>query len=387
MISNLLELRKFVAPEFVYGLQARHLAGRYVRNWGAHRVMVVTDPGVIAAGWTEEMVRSLEQEGIHFVVFKEISPNPRDHEVMEGVRCYQREGCDALLAIGGGSVIDCAKGIGIVVANGGNVLDFEGVDQVPMPMPPLICIPTTGGTSADVSQFAIINHTAEKVKIAIISKAVVPDAALVDPQTLVTLSPYLTACTGMDALVHAVEAFVSNAASPLTDMHALQAVKLIHEHLALSIADPGDLEHRGGVMLASLEAGLAFSNASLGCVHALAHSLGGYLDLPHGECNALLLPQVVEFNFSSAPERFHQIGDSLGLNLKGLSSDACCQALVRHLTEMRQQLGIPGTLKDRGLAPTDIPILATKALRDPCNATNPRTPTGRDLEIILEASL
>lgn len=384
---SMLDLRKFVAPEFVFGLDARRLAGRYAKNWGARRILVVTDPGVKQAGWTAEAVQSLEAEGLEHRLFENISPNPRDHEVTAGVHYYQQEGCDALLAIGGGSVMDCSKGIGIVVANGGNVLNYEGVDRVHLPMPPLVCIPTTGGTSADVSQFAIINNTAEKVKIAIISKAVVPDVALVDPRTLTTLTAHLTACTGMDALVHAVEAFVSNAASPLTDLHALEAIRLIREHLAPSVKQPDDLVHRGGVMLASLQAGLAFSNASLGCVHALAHSLGGYLDLPHGECNALLLAQVVDYNYPAATERYLRLGEALGLSWQGLKADQCRRALVNHLVEMRSGLGIVGTLKDRGLAAADVIALAGKALRDPCNATNPRVPNRRDLEVILEGAM
>ena len=283
--------------------------------------------------------------------------------------------------------MDCAKGIGIVVANGGNILEYQGVDRVHLPMPPLVCIPTTGGTSADVSQFAIINNTSDRVKIAIISKAVVPDVALIDPKTLTTLNPYLTACTGVDALVHAIEAFVSNAASPLTDMHALEAVRLLTEHLAPSIEKADDLDHRAGVMLASLQAGLAFSNASLGCVHALAHSLGGYLDLPHGECNALLLPQVVDFNFSAAPERYRRLGAALGQNWQGMTGGQSHRALVEFLLKMRTDLGIAGGLKARGLADCDIQTVAEKALRDPCNATNPRQPGQRDLEVILEGAM
>ncbi len=383
----MLELRKFVAPEFLFGLDARHLAGRYAKNWGAQRLLVVTDPGVMAAGWAPEILNSLENEGLQHSLFQAVSPNPRDREVMAGVDFYQQQNCDGLLAIGGGSVMDCAKGIGIVVANGGNILEYQGVDRVHLPMPPLVCIPTTGGTSADVSQFAIINNTADRVKIAIISKAVVPDVALIDPKTLTTLNPYLTACTGMDALVHAIEAFVSNAASPLTDMHALEAVRLLTTHLGPSIENTEDLEHRGGVMLASLQAGLAFSNASLGCVHALAHSLGGYLDLPHGECNALLLPQVVDFNFSSAPERYRRLGKALGQNWQGMTSEQSHSAMVEFLLRMRTDLGIAGGLKTRGLGNSDIQTVASKALRDPCNATNPRQPNQRDLEVILEGAM
>ncbi len=383
----MLELRKFVAPEFLFGLDARLLAGRHAKNWGAQRLLVVTDPGVISAGWAPEILNSLESEGLQHTVFQTISPNPRDYEVMAGVDFYQEQGCDGLLAIGGGSVMDCAKGIGIVVANGGNILEYEGVDRVHLPMPPLVCIPTTGGTSADVSQFAIINNTVERVKIAIISKAVVPDVALIDPKTLTTLSPYLTACTGMDALVHAVEAFVSNASSPLTDMHALEAIRLLNAHLGPSIQKPEDLEHRGGVMLASLQAGLAFSNASLGCVHALAHSLGGYLDLAHGECNALLLAQVVDFNFPAVPERYLRLGEALGQNWRGMGAEQSRSALVNHLIKMRNDLGIAGGLKSRGLGESDIQAVASKAMRDPCNATNPRHPNGRDLEVILEGAM
>jgi alcohol dehydrogenase class IV len=303
---------------------------------------------------------------------------------MAGARFYEEQACDSIVAVGGGSVMDCAKGIGVVVANGGNVLEYEGVDQVRSPMPPLICIPTTAGTSADVSQFAIINNTTERVKIAIISKAVVPDVALIDPRMLVTLDPFLTACTGVDAMVHAIEAYVSNASSPLTDLHALEAIRLLRLHLGPSVKAPDNLEHRNGAMLGSLEAGLAFSNASLGCVHALAHSLGGLLDLPHGECNALLLPHVVDFNFAAAPERYIAMGSALDIDFRGMTSEQSRRRLVEFLVTLRRELGIEGRLVNRGLRTAEIPALAHNALRDPCNATNPRHPSRRDLEVILE---
>ncbi len=278
--------------------------------------------------------------------------------------------------------MDCAKGIGIVAANGGNILDYEGVDQVPAPMPPLICIPTTGGSSADVSQFAIINNTQEHVKIAIISKAVVPDVALIDPRTLLTMDPYLTACTGMDALVHAIEAFVSNAHSPITDVHALEAIQLVARHLRASVASPEDLTLRAHIMLASLQAGLAFSNASLGCVHAMAHSLGGFKDLPHGECNALLLPYVMDYNFSVAPERFRRIAEALGCDPKGLNARELRTRLMSQVMDLRRECGIEQGLRARGVHASDLPRLADKAIEDPCNATNPRPPTQGDLQAI-----
>ncbi len=384
---SLIEQRKFVAPEFVFGVDSRLSAGRYVKNLGARKVLLVSDPGVMKAGWARDIVEILAKENISHFIFSGISPNPRDHEVMAGVEAYLKAGCDSIIAVGGGSVIDAAKGIGIVVSNGGHVLDYEGVDQVPIPMPPLVCVPTTGGTSADVSQFCIISDSTRKVKIAIISKAVVPDVALVDPKCLLTMDAYLTACTGMDALVHAIEAYVSNAASPFTDLHALEAVRMIQAHLENSIKDLTDINARAGVMLASLEAGLAFSNASLGSVHALAHSLGGYLDLPHGECNALLLPHVVSFNFSSAEDRYLQLGTILGLEWKGLNAKQREASLQNYLIEMRERLGIVGTLKSKGISAADVRELASKAINDPCNATNPRTPSEEDLEVVLKESM
>lgn len=387
MSSAYTELRKFVAPEFVYGLDARLLVGRYARNYALRRVLLVSDPGLDRAGWLAETEALLLTDGVEVRRYTAISPNPRAHEVMAGVDVYRQEACDGIVALGGGSVLDAAKGIGIVASNGGNILDYEGMDRVSVPMPPLLCIPTTAGSASEVSQFAIINRTSDQVKIAIISKALVPDVALIDPRPLITLPPYLTACTGVDALVHASEAFVSNAASPITDMHALAAIRLIRDHLEPSVREPENLDHRGPVMLACLQAGLAFSNASLGCVHALAHSLGGYLDLPHGECNALLFASVVNYNYDSAPDRYDQIGEALGWNPQALPAGERRAHLAKRLTEFRERLGIGGTLRPRGLVPADIPVLAGKAIHDPCNATNPRAPTQRDLEEILQEAM
>ncbi|HLP09493.1 MAG TPA: alcohol dehydrogenase-like regulatory protein ErcA [Opitutaceae bacterium] len=381
------ELRKFVAPEFVFGIDARKLIGRYARNLGAGRALLVSDAGVIRAGLAEEATRSLCEEQIAVVPFSGISSNPRDYEVMAGVEAFRAGECDFIVAVGGGSVIDAAKGIGIVATNSGHILDYVGVDRVPAPMPPVACIPTTCGSAADVSQFAIVTDSRERVKVAIVSKALVPDVSLVDPCTLATLDRHTTACTGVDAMVHAIEAAVSNAASPLTDLHAYEALRLIATHLAAAVHGVGDLTARGGVMLASLEAGLAFSNASLGCVHALAHSLGGHLDLPHGECNALLLERVVDFNFLSAVERYLRIGEALGLDFCGLTAVESRQRLCAHFHELRGILGITGTLGSRGLRETDVPTLARKAINDPCNATNPRQPGLGDLEAILRESM
>jgi alcohol dehydrogenase class IV len=386
-MQNPADLRKFVAPEYIFGVGSRRLAGQYARNLGGRKVLVVTDPGVAAAGWTLEVIASLEEAGLQHAVFAGVSANPRAAEVMAGAEFYREQGCNALVAVGGGSPMDCAKGIGIVSSNQRHILEFEGVDQVLHPMPPLICVPTTGGTSADVSQFAIISNPQEAIKIAIVSKAVVPDVALVDPLTLTSMDPYLTACTGLDALTHGIEAFLSTASSPLTDLHALEAIRLVAGNLVPSVRNPADVELRTQVMLGSLHAGLAFSNAILGASHAMAHSLGGYLDLPHGECNAVLLDRVLDFNFPAAPERCERIAQALGLDLRGLPTPGRRAALAAHIRTLKEEAGLNWTLGELGVGTGDIPPLARQALHDPCLVTNPRPSGQRDLEVLYEEAL
>ena len=382
-----LQLRKFLAPEFVFGAGARELAGRYARNLGGRKVLVVSDPGVVQAGWTADVTKSLEAEGLPYVLFTALTPNPKVEEVMAGVNLYREERCDVIVAVGGGSPIDCAKGIGIVSSNHKHILEFEGVDMVKAPMPPLICIPTTGGTSADVSQFAIISNPLERVKIAIISKSVVPDIALIDPVTLTTMDPYLTACTGLDAMTHAIEAFVSTASSSMTDLHALEAVKILSSSLIASIRNPEDQELRSQVMMGSLQAGLAFSNAILGVNHAMAHSLGGALDLAHGECNAILLDHVIDFNFDAAPERFERIAQAMGLDLRGLPILQKKKLLIEHVRSLKAEAGVARTLAEVGVGPGDLTQYSEHALKDPCMATNPRRASKRDIEVVYEESL
>ncbi len=378
----LYEMRKFVAPEFIFGVGSRRRVGYYARYMMARRVLVVSDAGVIAAGWLNDVQCDLADVGVESVVFRELSPNPKDHEVMAGAALYARERCDVIVAIGGGSAIDCAKAIGIVHTNACGVLNFEGVDQVEVPGPPLICLPTTSGSSADISQFCIIVNTPHRYKMAIISKTVVPDVALVDPETTATMDPYLTACTGIDALTHAIEAYVSTASSPVVDVHALAAVKLIWNNIEQAVARADDIPARENMSLASLQAGLAFSNASLGAVHALAHSLGGFLDMPHGECNALLLEHVVRFNFESATERYRSIADLLGIDTRGMTDQLVSVRLSEALKGLRNRVGIVGGLADRGVRTADIPELAVHAVKDACIVTNPRHAGLADVEAI-----
>ena len=375
------EMRKFVAPEFVFGVGSAGLAGTYASNLGARKCLVVTDPHLIDTEAPAPVLDSLRAAGIPYSVFSGVSPNPKDREVMEGAAAYAREGCDCLVAVGGGSPMDCAKGIGIVSTNGRHILSFEGVDMVGRPGPPLICIPTTAGSAAEVSQFAIITHGAQRRKIAIVSKTVVPDTALVDPALTVSMDSRLTAATGMDTLTHAIEAYVSNASSPVTDLMALEAVRLVAGNLVRACEHPDDLAARSDMAQACLLAGLAFSNAILGAVHAMAHSLGGFLDLPHGECNAILLPAVVERNYSAAPERFDRIAAALGCDLDR-RADVRRRTLVEALERLRSDVGIAGSLRAFGVRPEDLAALAENALADPCMVTNPCTLGREDIEAL-----
>lgn len=358
------ELRKIVIPEFIFGFNSRLLIGSYAKNLGAEKVLIVTDDGIINAGWLEDIVQSLSEHEIEYIVYRDVFPNPRECDVMLGADVFETEKCNFIIAVGGGSPMDCAKGIAIVVSNGGSVLDYEGVDLVPLPGPPLICIPSTAGTSADVSQFAIVSDTMRLVKIAIISKKVVPDLSLIDPVLLTTMGDYLTACTGMDALTHAIEAYVSNASSPITDLHALESVRLIRKSLIPLYENRRDESALRDMMMASLHAGIAFSNASLGAVHAMAHSLGGIFDLAHGECNSILLEHVIHRNYPFASERYDEIGRAFGL------AEPSRENLVSAISEMRKTLGIGGKIEMK-IQAQDVEKLAEFALADPCMVTNP----------------
>ncbi|WP_374981704.1 alcohol dehydrogenase-like regulatory protein ErcA [Pseudomonas solani] len=387
MRHDISQLRKFVSPEIIFGAGCRHNVGNYASTFGARKVLVVSDPGVLAAGWVADVETSLQAQGIDYCLFTQVSPNPRVEEVRLGADFYRSEGCNVIVAVGGGSPMDCAKGIGIMVAHNRCILEFEGVDTIRVPSPPLILIPTTAGTSADVSQFVIISNQAERMKFSIVSKAVVPDVSLIDPETTLSMDPFLSACTGIDALVHAIEAFVSTGSGPLTDTHALEAMRLINGNLVQMIATPNDIALREKIMLGSMQAGLAFSNAILGAVHAMSHSLGGFLDLPHGMCNAALVEHVVAFNYSAAPERFRMVAETLGIDPRGLNHNQIRQRLVEHLIAFKQSVGFHETLKLHGVSTSDIPFLSRHAMEDPCILTNPRESSQRDVEVVYAEAL
>ncbi|GAB7079266.1 alcohol dehydrogenase-like regulatory protein ErcA [Megalodesulfovibrio paquesii] len=379
--------RKFVAPEMVFGLGALEMAGRFAANLRAGRVLVVSDPALAEISWVERLLAILREAGLEPKLWLDVSANPKDTQAMAAAEYYQQEGCDGIVALGGGSPMDLAKAVGIISSNQAPVLSFAGVDNVEKPGPPLICLPTTAGTGAEVSQFAIITDTTNRAKIAIVSKTVIPDVALLDPELTCTMGPELTAYTGLDALTHAVEAYVSNASSPLTDMQALEAMRRIGRWLPEAVASAATstphLEARSEMLLASLQAGMAFSNAILGAVHAMAHSLGGYLDLPHGLCNALLLDHVIEYNFSGARERYRAVGNALGAAIAPDAPEAeAREQVVATVRQLKQAVGVTQSLADLGVTAEALDILAGKAAQDPCLLTNPTPATAQDLRRI-----
>ncbi|WP_166263290.1 alcohol dehydrogenase-like regulatory protein ErcA [Marinobacter caseinilyticus] len=387
MTQDITTLRKFVSPEIVFGAGARKAVANFASNFGARKVLLVSDPGVQAAGWVAEIEDLLRMGGLEFVTYLGVTSNPKVDEVMAGAELYQSANCDIIVAIGGGSPMDCAKGIGIVSAHGRSILDFEGVDTIRVPSPPLILIPTTAGTSADVSQFAIISDPLRRFKFSIISKAVVPDVSLIDPEVTETMDDFLTACTGVDALVHAIEAYVSTGSGPLTDSHALEAIRLINQYLEPLVSNPSDSQLREHIMLASMQAGLAFSNAILGAVHAMSHSLGGFLDLPHGLCNAMLLEHVIAYNFPSAEERFKRVAETMGIDTRGMTMATVKARLLARVVLLKRAVGLEAKLAELGVKTSDIPSLSGFAMQDPCILTNPRKSSQRDVEVVYEEAL
>lgn len=385
--STYFHLRKYVTPEIIFGNGARHLAGKYAAQFAAGKVLLVSDRAVSATAWFKDVCASLNDADVAYVTFTDVSPNPRVAEVRAGVDVYRAHQCDVIVAIGGGSPMDCAKAIGIVCSNENDILDYVGVDRISQPVPPLIFIPSTAGSSADVSQFCIVLDPAEAQKVAIVSKAIVPDVALIDPEVTLSADPYLTACSGVDALTHAVEAFVSTGRGVMTDSTALEAIQLIYENLPKLLQHPDNIELRSKVMLGSMKAGLAFSNASLGAVHAMAHSLGGVLDLAHGECNAMLLDHVIAYNYAAAPERFALIAQTMGIPVRGETPEAVKCVLLSELQTFKQRVGIIRQLQDKGVHSCDLARLSGKAMQDACMLTNPRKASQRDIEVVFAEAM
>ncbi len=358
-----------------------------VKALGMKRPLIVTDKGLSKAGLTDQIVGLVKEAGAEPFVFDEVIPNPTDTNVHDGAKVYADNKCDSLISLGGGSPHDAGKGIGLVASNGGKIHDYEGVDQSTKPLPPFIAVNTTAGTASEMTRFCIITDTSRKVKMAIVDWQVTPRVAINDPVTHKGMPPSLTAATGMDALTHAIEAYVSTAATPVTDACAIKAMELISDNLRGAVANGEDMVARDNMAYAEYLAGMAFNNASLGHVHAMAHQLGGFYDLPHGVCNAILLPAVERFNMIAKVERFVDIAVALGVPVEGMSKRDAAEKALDAIKQLSSDIGIPAGLSELGVKEEDLRTMAENAQKDACGLTNPRCPTEDDVVEIYRSAL
>lgn len=382
-----MNITKFVTPEIIFGCGSLSQIGESALRLGASKVFIVSDEGVIDSGWVEIACSYLKQAGLEIEIFSALTTNPKDHEIDAGLAQYLESGCDALIAVGGGSPTDVAKSIAMLATNGGTLRDYEGVNNISRPLPPMIMVPSTAGAGSEVSQFAIIVDTERMLKMSIISKSLVPDIAIVDPELLRTKDSWLAAATGVDALTHGIEAYVSLAATPLTDIHALNAIRLVSGNLRHAVLHRDDIESNTNMAMASLSAGIAFSNAILGATHAMTHQVDGLLDHHHGETNAAILPHVMEFNLSANPAKFATIAEAMGKNIRGLSSINAAQLAITAVNEIIYDIGLAKGLAEFGIEKEMINALSINALNDACLITNPRETTLQDIEEIFHQAL
>ncbi|MTI19125.1 L-threonine dehydrogenase [Rhodobacteraceae bacterium RKSG542] len=353
---------------------------------GFKKALIVAGKVLTKNGLVDGVVEKLGAAGLNCVVFAGTQPNPTCGNVEEGLALLQKEECDCVISIGGGSPHDCAKGIALVATNGGSIKDYEGLDKSAKPQLPLVCINTTAGTASEITRFTIITDESRHVKMAIVDKNTTPIMSVNDPALMTGMPKSLTAATGMDALTHAVEAYVSIAATPVTDACAIKGIELIAKWLRAAVYNGDNMEARDNMAYAQLLAGMAFNNASLGYVHAMAHQLGGFYDLPHGVCNAVLLPHVSQFNARVCPEKFAEIARAMGVNTTNLSPREAADRALAEIRALSADLGIPAGLADLGAKEEDIPALADNALKDACGLTNPIQATRDEIIGIYKAA-
>jgi alcohol dehydrogenase len=349
--------------------------GPKAKELGAKKALLVTDAGLMKMGVADTIAGYIKEAGVEVIIYPGAEPNPTDTNVHDGVKVYQDNGCDFIVSLGGGSSHDCAKGVGLVTAGGGHIRDYEGVNKSKVPMTPLVAINTTAGTASEMTRFCIITNSDTHVKMAIVDWRCTPLIAVDDPILMLGKPPALTAATGMDALTHAVEAYVSITATPITDACAEKAMRLIAQWLRPAVAMGANIEARDAMCYAQYLAGMAFNNASLGYVHAMAHQLGGFYNLPHGVCNAILLPAVCDYNLIACPDRFADIADFMGVDTTGMSVTEAAAAGIEAIRELSASIGIPKGLTELNVKEEDLKVMAGNAQKDACMLTNPRSAT------------
>jgi alcohol dehydrogenase class IV len=374
----------FGVPSFVhFGVGVSNNVGEFAKDMGAKKAFVVYDKGVKAAGIMDGILTSLQNAGIEPVEYDGVLPNPPDTMVEEAAQLAREANVDVVVAVGGGSSIDSAKCISILLTNPSPLNQYEGVNTIPVPGKPLIAVPTTSGTGSEVTHFSIITAPKETRKIALGGRFVGPTMAVADPLLTVGMPPKITAATGVDALTHAIEAYTSKWAMPPTDALALKAIELICNNLPEATKNGSNVEARSAMLLGSMLGGIAFNNAMVALVHAIAHPLSAHFHLPHGVANAAVLPYVMEFNALEVPAKYKEIAVAMGVDVTGMTDAAAAQAAIDKVKELNKEVGIP-TLKECDVPKEKFAVLADDILNEVVINFNPRNVTKQDILAILE---
>lgn len=346
-----------------------------------HKPLIVTTEGLskIDNGPVKQTIASLEKAGVDYTVFTGAEPNPKIRNVQAGKKMYQDENCDSIITVGGGSAHDCGKGIGIVLTNGDDISKLAGIETLKNPLPPLMAVNTTAGTGSELTRHAVITNEKTHLKFVVVSWRNIPLVSFNDPMLMLDIPKNITAATGCDAFVQAIEPYVSVDHNPITDSQCKEAIQLIQTALPEVVANGHNIEARTKMVEAEMLAGMAFNNANLGYVHAMAHQLGGQYDAPHGVCCALLLTTVEEYNLIACPERFAELAKVMGFDTTGLTLYEAAQKSIDGMREMCRLVGIPSSIKEIGAKPEDFEMMAKNALKDGNAFSNPRKGTVEDI--------
>lgn len=360
----------FVSSDVTFGKNAAKELPRILKEFKAKNVMVVYDAGVKMAGIAEKVLAEVEKADVKVTVFDGVIPNPTNEVVEEAAEIAQRENIDVFVAVGGGSSIDLTKAVNILMTNPGPIGQYGGIGLVKEPVLPLIAIPTTAGTSSEITNVVALTDTKAVCKYVIIDNKIVADKVIADPEFTKTMPAGVTAATGMDAITHAVESYISNMSTALTEYHSIKALQIFHEYLPKAVANGSDMEAREKMMLGCLIAGFGFSNANLGLVHGIAHTLSAHFHLAHGVANATVLPYVMEYNGDSCPEKMVNLAKAIDLPVSGdLAKDK--YLLSKELLKMTKTVGIK-TLSELGVEEKDFEMIAEDVLKEPVLGFNPK---------------
>lgn len=366
-----------------FGPHAREVLPTEVQSRGFKRILVVTDASLVSAGVVDKVLEELDSNYIPYEVFSDVKPNPTVAEVQEGVKKCQQMGADCIVAIGGGSAIDTAKAIGVIMTNPeySDVVSLDGACNTKNPCLPIFALPTTAGTAAEVTINYVITDPTRVKKMVCVDPHDIPIVAIVDTELMASMPASLASATGMDALTHAMEGYITKAAWDMTDMFHLKAMSMIYQNLPKAVLEH-DMDAINNMGVAQYIAGMGFSNVGLGIVHSMAHQLGAVYDTPHGLANAVLLPYVMRYNGEVCPDRFIDMGRAFGLDMNGVTGMDAVMKVVNAIQDLNQKLGIPAHLKEVGVKEEDIPMLSEKAMNDVCTGGNPRETSVADIEKI-----